>query len=58
MEDLKCKNCGMAADSPMSHKCDTCGAEAKEHDEKHECGGEHCVVKCSGCKEAETKCSC
>lgn len=25
----------MAADSPMAHKCDMCGAESKDHDEKH-----------------------
>jgi hypothetical protein len=58
MEQPTCKRCGMAASSPMAYKCDMCGAEAKTHDEKHSCGGDHCVVKCSGCGKAETQCSC
>ncbi len=40
------------------YKCDQCGAEADEHDENHECGGEHCLPKCVGCGEAEAKCRC
>ena len=58
MEEVKCKKCEMPADSPMAYKCDSCGEEAQEHDPNHECGGEHCVVKCSGCKESETNCTC
>ena len=40
------------------YKCDMCGAESKEHDENHSCGGAHCMPKCAMCNEAETKCSC
>ena len=58
MENLMCKKCGMMADSPMAYKCDQCGAEAETHDSNHKCGGEHCVVKCSGCKKSETQCPC
>jgi len=53
-----CKKCGKAADSPMGCKCDMCGAESEGHDENHSCGGDHYVVKCSGCKLAETQCTC
>lgn len=56
--NLTCKKCGKPADTPMAYKCDECGAEAREHDAGHECGGEHCVVKCSGCHMAETRCGC
>ena len=48
----------MPADSPMVYKCDMCGAESETHDPSHSCGGDHCVVKCSGCKKAETQCDC
>lgn len=58
MENPNCKKCGMPADSPMAYKCDMCGAESENHDDKHPCGGEHCVIKCSGCKKSETQCSC
>lgn len=58
MENIICKKCGMAADSPMAYKCDVCGAESENHDSNHACDGEHCVVKCSGCKKSETQCSC
>ncbi len=58
MENISCKKCSIQADSPMAYKCDVCGDEAKEHDDQHACGGEHCVVKCSGCKKSETQCSC
>lgn len=51
----KCKKCGEKTDD---YKCDMCGAEAKEHDSNHSCGGNHCVAKCAGCGEAETKCTC
>jgi len=34
------------------------GTEAKEHDAQHSCGGNRCMPKCSGCNEAEAKCSC
>lgn len=39
-------------------KCDVCGTESATHDDKHKCGGDHCVPKCRGCGEAETKCIC
>ncbi len=58
MENITCQKCGAATDSPMAYKCDICGAESKEHDLNHSCGGEHCVVKYSGCKKSETQCSC
>ncbi|MEK7506831.1 MAG: hypothetical protein AAB585_02360 [Patescibacteria group bacterium] len=51
----KCKKCGMAT---QGYKCDMCGTESAEHDAGHGCGGDHCLAKCSGCGEAETKCSC
>ena len=54
-ETKKCQKCGMTAEG---YKCEMCGAEAAEHDPMHACGGEKCVPKCSGCKEAETKCVC
>ena len=52
---MPCKTCGGATEG---YKCDVCGVEAKEHDANHKCGSEHCVAKCVGCGEAETKCSC
>ena len=51
----KCLKCG---GNVSGFKCDMCGAEAAEHDEKHSCGGDHCVAKCASCDQAETKCSC
>ncbi|MGYP001563454255 len=42
----------------QGYKCDMCGTESAEHDAGHGCGGDHCLAKCSGCGEAETKCSC
>lgn len=58
MENVTCKKCARPADAPMAYKCDMCNDEAAEHDPNHGCGGDHCMVKCSGCKEAESKCSC
>lgn len=58
MGNPACKKCGKAADSPMAYKCDTCGAESATHDPSHGCGAGHCVIKCSGCKLAETLCTC
>jgi len=52
---MSCKKCGKDTDG---YKCDTCGAESKEHDDKHSCGGEHCMQKCKACNEAEAKCAC
>ena len=53
--DTQCKTCGGATEG---YKCDTCGEESSVHVESHRCGGEHCVPKCTSCKEAETKCTC
>lgn len=50
-----CKTCKGGTDE---YKCDMCGAESAHHDDTHDCGGSHCVQKCTGCGEAETKCSC
>lgn len=55
MDEIKCSKCGAAAGG---YKCDVCGAESAEHDMGHACGADHCMVKCSGCNEAELKCSC
>jgi len=52
---MSCKKCGGETED---FKCDMCGAEAKEHDDAHKCGGDHCMPKCKACSEAETKCSC
>lgn len=54
-EMKKCQKCGMDAEG---YKCDMCGVESQEHDSNHDCGGDHCLLKCSGCGEAETNCSC
>jgi len=53
--EKKCTTCGGQV---LGYKCDMCGTEAEQHDENHACGGNHCVAKCHGCKQAETKCSC
>jgi len=58
MDNPNCKKCGKAGDSPMAYKCDMCGAESQTHDASHACGEAHCVVKCSGCRLAETQCTC
>ncbi len=50
-----CKGCGGPTEG---YKCDMCGAEAESHDPNHACGGDHCLPKCKGCGEAESKCSC
>lgn len=55
MENMTCAKCQKTA---KGWKCDKCGAEAVAHDEGHGCGGAHCVPKCEGCSEAESKCSC
>lgn len=52
---MSCKKCEGDTDG---FKCGRCGAEAKEHDDKHKCGGEHCMPKCATCKEAEAKRAC
>lgn len=55
MEGKKCMKCG---GETKGYKCDMCGEEADKHDENHKCGGGHCVSKCVGCNQSETKCSC
>lgn len=52
---MACKKCQGETEG---YKCDVCGAEAKEHDSAHKCGGEHCMPKCKACNEAEAKCVC
>jgi len=47
-----CKGCGGPTEG---YKCDMCGAEAESHDPNHACGGDHCLPKCKGCGEAESK---
>lgn len=51
----KCEKCGGPAEG---FKCDMCGSESEVHEENHECGGKHCMSKCTGCGEAQAKCSC
>lgn len=52
---MECTKCGGPTEG---YKCDMCGVEATEHDSGHECGGDHCMPKCTGCNEAETNCAC
>jgi hypothetical protein len=52
---MTCSQCGGPTEG---YKCDLCGAEAKEHDDGHACGGDHCVPKCTGCNEAQSNCTC
>jgi len=54
-ENNTCGTCNRPTDG---WKCDKCGVEAREHDDMHGCGGDHCVGKCSECGHAETKCNC
>ena len=54
-EEKKCVMCGGGT---TGYKCDVCGEEAGQHESSHACGGDHCVAKCAGCSEAETKCTC
>ena len=49
-----CKTCGKDAED---HKCADCGAESKEHDEMHACGGDRCQPKCVEGSEAEENCT-
>jgi len=52
---MNCKKC----EGPTSgYKCDICGEESVAHVETHTHGGAHCMPKCTGCNEAEVKCSC
>lgn len=51
----KCKKCD---NEVKGFKCDICGSEAETHNPDHKCGGEHCMPKCTGCNEAEAKCTC
>jgi RecJ-like exonuclease len=52
------KECAKCGGKVSGYKCDVCGTEVEQHDEKHSCGGNHCVAKCSSCHQAETKCRC
>lgn len=52
---MACSKCG---GETSGYKCDTCGAESAAADPGHACGGDHCVEKCTGCNEAQTKCPC
>lgn len=51
----KCATCGQGA---AGYKCAVCGEESETHDETHTCGGTNCQLKCVGCSQAESKCSC
>ena len=54
-DDLKCSKCN---GNTSGYKCDMCDEEAEKHDDNHSCGGDHCMPKCAGCSQAQTKCSC
>lgn len=52
---MECTKChGPAA----GYKCDICGDESDAHDAQHACGADHCMPKCSGCSQAQVKCTC
>ena len=51
----ECKTCKGPTEE---FKCDVCGEESPVHVADHRCGGEHCMPKCSGCGQAEIKCTC
>ena len=57
-EEVKMAGCKKCGGQTTGFKCELCGAEADEHHESHSCGGEHCIPKCVGCGEAESKCTC
>jgi len=50
--------CSKCSGPTEGFKCDMCGEESETHVEDHSCGGAHCVAKCQGCGEAESKCTC
>lgn len=64
---MQCIKCGKQT---MGYKCNICGAEANQHDDRHGLnesgaslddhprGADHCMSKCAGCGQAETNCSC
>lgn len=52
-EKTKCEKCGMDCEE---YKCASCGMETSEKGK--ECCGGSCAPKCSGCKEADSKCAC
>ena len=55
----KCKICSNEIEG---YKCEVCGEEADEltddFKQNHACGQEHVMPMCSGCGEAELRCSC
>ena len=51
----QCTNC---TNETAGYKCDMCGSEAENHVADHSCGGERCMPKCTGCNEAQSKCTC
>ncbi|OGN25873.1 MAG: hypothetical protein A2925_02425 [Candidatus Yanofskybacteria bacterium RIFCSPLOWO2_01_FULL_44_22] len=55
MEDTKCKSCGRPG---KGYKCPDCDSVSEKHDPEHECGGDRCMPKCSGCEDAEENCIC
>ena len=55
MTDEACATCGSLTEGYI---CEMCGETMDAPDYDHECGGEHVMPKCSGCGEAEVKCTC
>lgn len=51
-------NCTKCSKPTQGYKCDVCGVESATHDEQHVHGGEHCMLKCGACNEAQVKCTC
>ncbi len=51
-------SCTTCQGETQGFKCDMCDSESDHHVADHQCGGDHCMPKCSGCGEAQVKCSC
>lgn len=56
---MKCAKCGM---NVSGWKCAICGEESAEHDANHRHGepasDRYCMLKCTGCGQAEVLCTC
>lgn len=56
---MKCSKCEMET---KGWKGAICGVESEDHDAKHVHGDpasdRNCMPKCTGCEQAEAKCTC
>jgi len=50
--------CSQCEAETKGYKCTECGAVSDEHNSEHACGGDKCLPMCTGCNEAEAKCTC